>query len=591
MILEELLPSPEVPTKDKPIPVCFPVPLCSTPRDDRKLNYCPLLSDKPMSLLLQQLAVSHPFKKLDLEALLRQYQGTMKVILLGEDRYYVRQAAVYLATIAQMLRNVKTPQEESPRLPDDLAFLLAGNDEDEFDPVVPYVKNAITVIGPERIDPTFKAKPSPFSSEDFTIDLVDFPTSAFLLTADAGTVLNRRIVQACSDALKNSKSPCDFFIALRHDQVDIELLEELRFTCGFHVSQVGSPDQDHFDRYLRQHAEERLLTLSPKLDTRAVIANLRRYRGPSFQETDIDRLLDRVLQQHPDDTPLTLKDLTFEPAKLGHSASDEFREMVGLTGVKEKLRRILARIAMDRREDSTCHPCMNLAFAGPPGTGKSVTARLIAKLLREEGCGTGRFVEAGREQLIGRYVGHTSPLIANLFAQARGGVLFIDEVGALLDDSGHDSYAAEAVNALVRHMEIEPETMVIFATYPDEMEQFLSLNPGLKSRVSQIVNFAPYTDEELWQILNLLGKKNGRSIPQDAKEICLTFLRKLRTSRGESFGNGREARRLLQAAEEELALRRCDDPTAILSTEDFTRAAVYLQDEEPVSQNTIGYHI
>ena len=92
----------------------------------------------------------------------------------------------------------------------------------------------------------------------------------------------------------------------------------------------------------------------------------------------------------------------------------------------------------------------NLAFSGAPGTCKSVVARLMARIMQEQGYGTGAYVEAGREDLIGEYLGQTSPKIAQLFERAKGGVLFIDEAGALVKQE-KDLYVAEAVNAFKKN--------------------------------------------------------------------------------------------------------------------------------------------
>ena len=256
------------------------------------------------------------------------------------------------------------------------------------------------------------------------------------------------------------------------------------------------------------------------------------------------------------------------------------------------LRRLLASAILEDRRRQAGKPvrpfCRNLAFAGPPGTGKSVTARLAAQILREEGCGTGRFVEAGREQLIGTFLGETSPKIAELFEQARGGVLFIDEAGALLD-GGQDIYAAEAVNALVRHMELEPETMVILATYSGEMKRLLASNPGLKSRVAQVLEFPAYDNGQLWEIFQGFAKEEGYALPQGAETVCRDFLSALRRQDPEGFGNGREVRRLFQGAVEELALRALDMGAETLTLQDLEAAAKRLQTQPGAPERIIGF--
>ena len=265
--------------------------------------------------------------------------------------------------------------------------------------------------------------------------------------------------------------------------------------------------------------------------------------------------------------------------------------MVGLEEVKQTRRRLAAAALEDHRRQRGLKvepACRNMAFSGPPGTGKSVTARLAARILREEGRGTGRFVEAGREQLIGSYLGQTSPMVAELFQRAKGGVLFIDEAGALLDD-GQDIYAAEAVNALVRHMELGPETTVIFATYPGEMERLLASNPGLSSRVAQVLDFPGYDDGILWDIFQGFARREGYALPEGTRELCDAFFGELRQRKGERFGNGREARRLYQGAVEEMALRVLEGQEEALVLADLEEASKRLLAQPGKERRSIGF--
>lgn len=408
------------------------------------------------------------------------------------------------------------------------------------------------------------------------VSLRSLDAPAALITADDGRVLTPAVLeQVKSMVLRSAGEPLDVLIALKDAQVDPELLEELRFTCGFQVARVGRPDQDYYRRFLRLCGESRQCPIDTLADLDRVITHTRRLRGDRFCELDLESLISWAVQRHVK-PPLQTRDLLFSPFKSQGGGWEELNRMTGLEHIKGKLRRLLARAVWEERRGQTGKPvrpmCRSLAFAGPPGTGKSVTARLTARILREEGCGSGRFVEAGREQLIGAYLGETSPKIAELFEQARGGVIFIDEAGALLGGE-QDVYAAEAVNALVRHMELQPETMVIFATYPGEMERLLSSNPGLKSRVAQVLDFPAYDDAQLWEILQGFAREDGCGLPEGAEEVCRGFFSTLRRRDPEGFGNGREARRLFQGAVEELALRALDAGEETLRLEDLNAAA------------------
>lgn len=393
----------------------------------------------------------------------------------------------------------------------------------------------------------------------------------------------------------------DLFLALPAGEAPAELVQDLQFEWGFTVCSLPANDVDYHSRVLAELARRAGVELSEDMDLPQVIRGLRAYRGDHFREEDLATLVDLV--RHRRCGPCGTGQLLLQPYRPeARRGLEELDGLVGLTEVKEELRRILALRAHDTRRslygEKVPPACCNLAFCGPPGTCKSVAARLVARILQEEGGGSGAFVEAGREQLVGAYLGQTSIQVAQLFRQAKGGVLFLDEAGALLaDQEGRDPYAVEAVNALVRHMELNPDTVVIFATYGREMERLLASNPGLASRVSRVIHFKPYGEEELCDILAYLAARRGYRLPETYRQTCAPFFRELRRQCGEQFGNGREARRLLEAAVEELALRTLDmpgEPARVLTPGDLEEARRRLLEhsvrpEEGRLVRTIGF--
>lgn len=97
-------------------------------------------------------------------------------------------------------------------------------------------------------------------------------------------------------------------------------------------------------------------------------------------------------------------------------------------------------------------------------------------------------MECGRQDLVGKYVGWTARIVEEKFKEASGGVLFIDEAYALVDDS--NTYGAEAINTITQMMEnYRNDVIVIFAGYPDKMQEFLNQNEGLKSRIAFHLDF------------------------------------------------------------------------------------------------------
>ena len=577
------LSTPALQTAPPPAPVnpCRLVRFLALPGLPKsRLSCCPLPLEAPREALLAEFQAAPQFSQIRLPRLMEEHRGSLRVLLLGESTYYACQAAVYLTTLFQTREDHSAPERDS--FWDDALWDLL--DPDSQDTPGPQLSRSLAVLSPALLDPSLEAEParrpalSPTErpAEQFELSRLDAP--AALVAADSGPVLSRKLLDRLEElSLRDAGHPLDLFLALKPHQLDLELLEELRFTYGFQVCRVGQPDQDYLRRVLRSCGEELLTPIDQLADLDQVIAHTRRCRGSAFQETDLESLVLWAIQRRAQ-PPLTTRDLLFSPFQSKREGWKQLEAMTGLQPVKESLRRLLATAALEgrrRQQGLEVRPvCRSLAFSGPPGTGKSVTARLAAQILREEGCGTGRFVEAGREQLIGTYLGETSPKIAALFQRARGGVLFIDEAGALLD-GGQDIYAVEAVNALVRHMELDPETMVIFATYPGEMERLLASNPGLSSRIAQVLEFPAYDGGQLWEIFQSFARAEGYALPEGAEELCDGFFSRLRQADPESFGNGREARRLFQGAVEELALRTLSAPGEgyALSLQDLEHAA------------------
>lgn len=172
-------------------------------------------------------------------------------------------------------------------------------------------------------------------------------------------------------------------------------------------------------------------------------------------------------------------------------------------------------------------PAMHMVFTGNPGTAKTTVARLFARIMRENGLlSRGHLVEVGRGDLVGKYVGWTAQTVQKKFEQAEGGVLFIDEAYALVDDRS-GSYGDEAINTIVQEMENHRDDMVvIFAGYPDRMEEFLQKNPGLRSRIAYHVPFADYSVEELCSIAALTARKKGLHLDDRHRKNWPLFLRR-----------------------------------------------------------------
>ena len=233
------------------------------------------------------------------------------------------------------------------------------------------------------------------------------------------------------------------------------------------------------------------------------------------------------------------------------SAWDELQAMIGLGSAKKVMEEALAYYKAQRlfaekgvKQDKAA---MHMVFTGNPGTAKTTTARLFARIMRDNGLlSRGQLVEVGRGDLVGRFVGWTAPTVKEAFRKAKGGVLFIDEAYSLVDDRD-GLYGDEAINTIVQEMENHREDMVvIFAGYPDKMQGFLDKNPGLRSRIAFHVPFEDYTAADLCAITRLMAEQKKIELTAEAMDKLAGIYRTVLTQK--DFGNGRYARNVLEKA-------------------------------------------
>lgn len=236
------------------------------------------------------------------------------------------------------------------------------------------------------------------------------------------------------------------------------------------------------------------------------------------------------------------------------SVEEVFQELdalIGLETLKRSLRALAYRILMENRRrelDPTYtpnYPKSHFVFTGNPGTGKTTVARLVGRLLRALGLLTqGHLVEVSRADLVAGYVGQTALKTAQKIKEARGGVLFIDEAYTLAR-GGNQDFGREAMDTLVKALEDEGHRLVVIAAgYPEEMQGFLQLNPGLASRFGDPILFPDYTPAELREILAQCAAHDQYQVTEETLTQMTVLLTQRAALRSRSFGNARAARSL-----------------------------------------------
>ena len=240
------------------------------------------------------------------------------------------------------------------------------------------------------------------------------------------------------------------------------------------------------------------------------------------------------------------------------SSSQMLAQLIGLKDVKEQVRKIAAFARMKKDMETlgrTSVPvALNMEFVGNPGTAKTTVARILAGIFQEIGIlSSSQIVEAGRADLVAGYIGQTAINVKSVFKRARGKLLFIDEAYSLASDSQRD-FGYEAINTIVQEMEnSRGDTVVVFAGYPEEMENFFSMNPGLRSRVPFRISFPDYSTDEMAQIVALEAQKRGFSLCSRALEKAVSLCGEAKHR--SDAGNGRFCRNLVENAILGYALR------------------------------------
>ena len=222
---------------------------------------------------------------------------------------------------------------------------------------------------------------------------------------------------------------------------------------------------------------------------------------------------------------------------------------IGLQTVKEEVHNLInmASVYQLRRQHDlpTTDMSLHMVFTGNPGTGKTMMARMMARIYRSlDILSRGQLVEVDRSGLVAGYVGQTAIKTQKVIEKAMGGVLFIDEAYALNGRSEND-FGQEAIDTILKAMEDHRDDLVVIvAGYTDLMDRFIHSNPGLESRFNRFLLFDDYTTDEMVDIFRMQCKKGCYQLTEEARPLIRDYIAE--ESADDSFGNARGVRNLFE---------------------------------------------
>lgn len=250
-----------------------------------------------------------------------------------------------------------------------------------------------------------------------------------------------------------------------------------------------------------------------------------------------------IYEVQPEDIP----EESLQPqGNLYDDALRELRGMVGLENIKQSITtqsnrmRFFAerrRFGLKTKEQTICHAI----FTGNPGTGKTTVAKLLGKIYHSLGLlSKGEVITIDRTKVIGRYIGETEENMKSVLEEARGNVLFVDEAYTFYSDDGDHDFGRHVIESLLPVLtQPNPDMLIIFAGYEREMDQLMSMNPGLVGRFPYKFRFEDYNADELMQIGVRLLEHDDYVLTEEARKKLRSNIENTLSNKSKHFANAR----------------------------------------------------
>lgn len=380
-------------------------------------------------------------------------------------------------------------------------------------------------------------------------------------------VVGTHFINAMSDVIQTQKIDKEGLRLIYHQKKD-QFIEKCQENLGISLEIDDSLETYILDNYLESANAAYVTSLLDRTYDALAEFKLRNIDAQNdslklFVEGNTMKFMQQETSSDVEDyLPKVLADAKEEVQK-------ELDNLVGLTEIKQYILSLEdfyeAQKLREKQGLKTTEVSKHMIFTGNPGTGKTTIARLLAKYLKAIGVlSNGQLVEVSRNDLVGKYLGHTAPQTMQVIKSAMGGILFIDEAYSLYRGN-NDSFGLEAIDTLVKAMEDNRDDLiVILAGYTREMKDFLESNSGLASRFPNQIEFPDYNGVELYLITEIQAKNKGYRLAPETKEPLIEYYTVVQETNARRAGNGRMARNMVEEGILHQSKRILNDPEAEL---------------------------
>ena len=384
------------------------------------------------------------------------------------------------------------------------------------------------------------------------------------LLAPTGKVILRKII----DELRLSGGKMLLWLCGTRREIEaiLNLAPSLKqyYQADSWVEQQSSTPYELVQAFYARMEEENLeLSLQTKDHlARAIIEGCEKGAITSWSSFEVDQFVEkeilprffrRVLLSEKDGIQALLdeEDIPFD--KLTNSTStfeqsiSELNAMVGLEGVKQGIRTMAnqSRLFLERRKrglNTSGELSYHSIFTGNPGTGKTTVARQLGKIYHALGLlSKGEVISVDRTRLVGQYIGQTEDNMKLILEEAKGNVLFIDEAYTLVtcaDDK--KDFGRRVLDSLLTVLtQPNPDMLIVFAGYENEMQAMLSTNVGLAGRFPYRYHFDDYSAEQLMEIARRLFDHDDYLLTSEAAQELQNTITQTVAQKPANFGNAR----------------------------------------------------